>query len=469
MSALDSVADFSDATFPADIDFSGFTFKSEVRFFNTTFGGKANFRGATFNGQAYFSEAAFHRDADFNNTVFKSAAVFLSVPFSAEAIFNEATFNSTASFDRATFARTEFHRTRFSAAASFTRATFKAPTFFFDTIFEAGAYFGARGAALFEEDVYFGGASFIAQAAFRSVAFRKKASFQNVTFLEDAKFSRALFDEKADFWNATFGGNADFIHATFNGLADFNHAKFRNEVKFEGNDQTGFRPKSSLNLQSASMDRPERVSFRSLGLRPHWFVNVDSRKFNFANVTWSGSVSEELRELNGLLTPSIQALFEIACLNLAMNAEESHFYEDASRFRYQAMEARRRKHWRVAPWRLSWWYWLASGYGERVSQAFLALLSIWLLAGLLYTFVGFARWEPKLASESDVVIAKRDEVGAPLNFGRALTYSVGVMMLQKPEPRPATTAAQAVVLLETILGPVQAALLALAIRRKFMR
>jgi hypothetical protein len=43
------------------------------------------------------------------------------------------------------------------------------------------------------------------------------------------------------------------------------------------------------------------------------------------------------------------------------------------------------------------------------------------------------------------------------------------MTLQKPEPRPATGAAQAVVMLETILGPVQAALLALAIRRKFMR
>jgi hypothetical protein len=44
-----------------------------------------------------------------------------------------------------------------------------------------------------------------------------------------------------------------------------------------------------------------------------------------------------------------------------------------------------------------------------------------------------------------------------------------VMAFQKPEPRPATTIAHWVVLLETILGPVQAALLLLAIRRKFMR
>jgi hypothetical protein len=64
---------------------------------------------------------------------------------------------------------------------------------------------------------------------------------------------------------------------------------------------------------------------------------------------------------------------------------------------------------------------------------------------------------------------KRDDTGAPLKFSRALTYSAAVMTFQRPEPKPATTAAQTIVLFETILGPVQAALLALAIRRKFMR
>ena len=57
----------------------------------------------------------------------------------------------------------------------------------------------------------------------------------------------------------------------------------------------------------------------------------------------------------------------------------------------------------------------------------------------------------------------------PLPLKRALTYSLGVMSLQKPEPKPATGTAQTLVTLETILGPLQAALLALAIRRKFMR
>jgi hypothetical protein len=138
-----------------------------------------------------------------------------------------------------------------------------------------------------------------------------------------------------------------------------------------------------------------------------------------------------------------------------------------------AMEPRRLDGWQgwrdIASWVLHRLYWLASGYGERTEQAFIILLIIWLLSAFLYTQVGFSRWEPKVSSEKEATEVRRDEVGQPLPWPRTLTYSLGVMTLQKPEPRPATDAAQAVVMLETIFGPVQAALLALAIRRKFMR
>ncbi|MFZ0749362.1 MAG: hypothetical protein WAM70_08395 [Pyrinomonadaceae bacterium] len=118
---------------------------------------------------------------------------------------------------------------------------------------------------------------------------------------------------------------------------------------------------------------------------------------------------------------------------------------------------------------LHWIYWVASGYGERIMRAFTVLIVFWLLFAGVYTRVGFAPSEQKFGRESDVAIAKRFDVVESLPFKRALAYSLGVMTLQRPEPKPATTAAQTVVLLETILGPVQAALLALAIRRKFMR
>jgi putative addiction module component (TIGR02574 family) len=61
--------------------------------------------------------------------------------------------------------------------------------------------------------------------------------------------------------------------------------------------------------------------------------------------------------------------------------------------------------------------------------------------------------EPKLATESGAVGTRRDAAVAPLKFSAALTYSAGVMTFQKPEAPPATTAAQTVVLLETIFGP----------------
>ena len=182
------------------------------------------------------------------------------------------------------------------------------------------------------------------------------------------------------------------------------------------------------------------------------------------------SLRDEVKSLRERNISSPYRVLAIACRQLSVNSEEHQRYGDASTFRYVAMEAKRRTQWYgCAFWRLNWWYWLASGYGERVLRAFLVLISIMVISAGAYTRTGFARWEPKPSSEAEAANAKRDEVGSPLAFKRALTYSLAVMTLQRPEPRPATTTAQTVVLLETILGPVQAALLALAIRRKFMR
>jgi hypothetical protein len=93
---------------------------------------------------------------------------------------------------------------------------------------------------------------------------------------------------------------------------------------------------------------------------------------------------------------------------------------------------------------------------------------------LLYTRVGFMPLPPKQSNDAEssmiaTLVTIQEGTGQPLEFSRALTYSLAVMSLQKPDPKPLTGTAQALVLLETILGPVQAALLALAIRRKFMR
>ena len=185
----------------------------------------------------------------------------------------------------------------------------------------------------------------------------------------------------------------------------------------------------SLDLQFARIEKPDRVTFHTLIMRPSWFVNIDARKLNFTNVEWdwpniNGKRPSKYAPLFRLSTcPDVPA---IACHQLADNAEENKRYEEASKFRFIAMEARRRESWLgFAPWRLSWWYWLASGYGERILRASMVLIGILLVSAGIYTRVGFLRWDPKLASESDAIGAKRDDVGAPLIRSAILTSQRG--------------------------------------------
>ncbi|HVG33018.1 MAG TPA: pentapeptide repeat-containing protein [Pyrinomonadaceae bacterium] len=320
-------------------------------------------------------------------------------------------------------------------------------------------------------------------ANFSSATFRQEANFATAVFNEGADFSNVTFKAKATFFNVTFKADAifnytvfndgaDFTYSTFEAMASFLFTVFKDQVRFAGDtERKVFSKQSWLNLQESIFEKPERVALHTLTLRPHFFLSVDARKFEFINVEWSGSLGEEIEKASAFVS-SPHRLLSITCRQLAVNAEENHRYEEASRFRYMAMNARRlESHRGFAPWQLSWWYWLASGYGERIPRAIAVLIGLWLLFALLYTQVGFVRWEPRRSNEKEAMIEARDEVGEPLNRprARALTYSLGVMMLQKPEPRPATMAAQGFVILETILGLVQAALIALAIRRKFMR
>ena len=363
---------------------------------------------------------------------------FSGVWFPREVSFSQMNISTDADFSRATFI----------ADADFTKTTFSADATFSDAVFNGKAEFWS---AVFSAEANFCGAKFRGEG---------EADFIGATF------------KAADFSTAYFDADADFVLATFC-AANFSGSMFAGCVRFEGaENMTMFAGPSSLNLQFAEFEKPDRVTFQTLTLNPHWFVNVDARKFNFINVNWNnlGKARREIELLESEAAWSTHRLLAIGCQKLAANAEDNNRYPEASHFRRMAMDAERLETWHGFGFmHLSWWYWLASGYGERPVQALIVLIGIFLVFGALYTQVGFVRWEPKVSSEADAVTAKRDDIGSPLKFGRALAYSAGVMTLQKPEPRPATAAAQSVVLFETILGPVQAALLALAIRRKFMR
>ena len=338
----------------------------------------------------------------------------------------------------------------------FTRAEFSTKADFVDAVFYGTVGFHK---ANFVKAAYFNRACFNGDADFSQVGFREGVNFTEATFIQQANFNYAHFNDEVDFTGTVFDVEVKFYGASF-----------RDHVRFV----TGERAAriNALDLQFARIEKPDRIYFHSLTARPSWFVNVDVRRFDFINVTWNySSIEEETAILDGRNIDSAEQMLTIAYRRLALNAEENHRYDEASEFRYRAMESGRRerrnrneddKRSEVGHW-LSLLYWFASGYGERVWQALLVLLGILVLFAVLYTQVGFA------LAPAEGRIVQRDEVGAPLSLGRAFSYSGAVMTLQDPEPRPVTNWAHALVVLETILGPVQAALLALAIRRKFMR
>lgn len=258
-----------------------------------------------------------------------------------------------------------------------------------------------------------------------------------------------------------------------------------------------------LDFAQIRAEKPERITFNKVRLCPNWFVNTDSRKFVFTDIVWENhhAEREELeKELKSLLErdyeePHNYQLLTVAFRNLAANAEEFNRFEEASNFRKSASECERlerlnrQKDWR-RKFKTAWTkdilcrrffaelyasvgetlriilrekrptdvvhfiYRRLSFYGESWSRAFYWLFGIWLFFALTYWLVGEFGTEEKRQG---------------LEFGKSFGYSLLVMTLQRPEPRPFSGFTLFLYGMETILAPLQAALLALAIRRKFMR
>lgn len=123
----------------------------------------------------------------------------------------------------------------------------------------------------------------------------------------------------------------------------------------------------------------------------------------------------------------------------------------AGDFHYGEMEAKRREYGFPRRW-CSWEfaYWLLSGYGVGHSRAFCILVV--LVAG----FAGLYSWTTP--------------PGTFGSFSEALRYSIGVAGLQRPEmPDSFTELQKWLHVLEAILGPVQIALFALALRLRLKR
>src|SRR5258708_10145484 len=170
-------------------------------------------------------------------------------------------------------------------------------------------------------------------------------------------------------------------------------------------------------MEGAHIDHPEYVSFHTLKLRPYWFINIDRRKFIFTKVDWSecsggrlgSNIDKEISILKDADSP--RRLLSITYRQIALNAEENHRYKQASMFRFCSMDVRRREHSLTrSVFTIDWWYWAASGYGERAGQAFGVLLLLWLLLSIPYFFVGFTKPTPRPSSDSGNTAQASNEV-----------------------------------------------------------
>jgi uncharacterized protein YjbI with pentapeptide repeats len=404
--------------FPGGNWFAGLTIETPLDLRHTFFAGRAAFYKTTFNSHVTFEGVIFNEGAWFDHSTFGGKVSFNSAHFRKATDFGHATFSGKVDFVSANFlTRAEFGHARFELHADFRDCVFNGEVDFGYSAFKSGSFWPAT----FNSTVSFSDASFV-RANFRVSEFKAKAIFSfcvfgsaefiDASFGDAAVFSFSRFEEMANFVRAkfdsaikldmcSFDNEARFTLATFNGKTDFSYTVFKDIVSFSAEDEIGgFGKNATCDFRHTRFETPRRVSFHGLTLRPHWFVNLDPREFEFVDVTWIGKLSrhfinielgelrirqelernnaaerraERLRDLElfgdqvaveelkkeeveaarvaaGELkqrNPRFYRLLSIACRQLAINAEENHRYDQGSDFRFWSMELQRKEGWRA--------------------------------------------------------------------------------------------------------------------------
>jgi hypothetical protein len=402
------------------------------------------------------------QDYDFRGAVFpEGTSDFEGFEFDADASFDGATFIGGAQFRDATFSKsTHFNVAQFRGEeTNFRDAQFGGGRAFFE-----GAQFGSR-VTFFEGAQFSGG----------------------LTVFSEAQFT----GEEISFSGAEFGSvQTGFQKATFKGLVRFSEATFREKVTFWGTEENPvFDTQAWVWFHDSRIEKPELLTFNTVLLHAGWFINTDVRKVNFTDVQWYGMPDGIPGEPKGTLDEEIQALKDRdreiesphtllaqACRRLSANAEDNREYPLANEFHYWSMDALRKGSWSrlkgLTPRSLTkketrrdigehfglitTLYWALSGYGVRAARAFWVLMGMWAAFTTLYVLVDPSEFK---------------DFGQGIGYRwQAAVYSLLAMARLNPEPRPEEPGLfQFLVGLEGILGPLQIALLALAVRRKVMR
>ncbi|MGC2238425.1 MAG: pentapeptide repeat-containing protein [Pyrinomonadaceae bacterium] len=474
---------FQHVYFPGGGVLSRRTFKYGVNFNHAIFSSDAYFNDSEFKGRSTFINSHFMEKAEFSRVKFSQEVDFTSAEFNQAAFFSSATFNETVSFKEAIFTdEAYFRNAKFLKKTNFDKAQFNKRTDFYYAYFSELAEFNAT---KFHEETYFTSATFSKQAHFYNSDFSKNVSFSGATFsdnvffdvaefADDAKvsFDKTVFDKAVcSFFKAKISGYIHFVGGN-RAIINDGKASFKEGTTIKESEKTGFiGNESHLDMQHAYIEKPERITFYNMHLQPSWFIHVDCKKFVFTNCLWTKSgikklwVESELESLTKRCIEYPHYLLARSCWQLADNQEETKYFSNASQFRFMALESKRlyyNKGFKV--WSLHWWYWLSSFYGEYPIWAFIILLTIIFIFAAIFTGVNFQ------VCPIDKTITENPCLQRPLEFWEAVRHSLATATFQNVEFRkPASGWGEFWIFLEKILAPVQAALLALAIRRKFMR
>lgn len=326
---------------------------------------------------------------------------------------------------------------------------------------------------------------------FRSVVFpnsieyigdiHKNLNFEGAAFFRRVHFELATIHD-LNFTNACFKEDSELIltRAKCSGKISLERANIEGKISVTGDYYDFFENSDkSFSMKEARIENPNWVSFHGIRLRPHYFVDVDASNFVFHDCLWTISTETKLNAKKEVRLGYSYKDIAKTCNQFAKNYEENRNYEQASEFRYAAMEAKRLDHDNPIRFyaNLYWLYKWTSGYGESWKLAALVLFMVLSLFALLYSIPisKFDHGEQKREVATEQVEQMIFDVSAIgerfryLTWDEAIVHSLSVAALQRPEPKPANTLTRLFVILETIFAPLQVALLALAIRRKFMR
>lgn len=320
-------------------------------------------------------------------------------------------------------------------------------------------------------------------AYFEGAVFHQGATFQDATFGNRTTFDFADFREEADFQGASFGDATSFSYTKFHRVADFTHATFEGSFSILGHCERR-DPKRGVILEdrlpvfsgdtffcSAKFLAPERVIFQDVDLSKTRFLGARLDRVHFIGNDWDSR--DKRKSLYDERTAWEDEYPKIANLyrQLKKNYEEQRAYPEAGDFHYGDMEMtlkQQRKEWKEEA---KWWpkckkwfawfltrsYKFLSGYGETPVWALGVAAGIWIIPAAIYFTTALVTYSDY--NFTAVLKAFLDSLGESL---QAMTFRL-------PKFQDLHLAKKPFVLLQALLGPIQIALVTLALRRKFRR